>query len=109
MKKYCVIQTTFGKKPDAKKLAKMLLEKKLAACAQISTTESLYFWEGKMIDDKEFVLELKTTQDLYPKIEKIILQNHPYDLPQIIMTPIKNGLESYFDWIDTITKNNWKN
>jgi periplasmic divalent cation tolerance protein len=109
MKKYCVIQTTFGKKSDAKKLAKILLEGKLTACAQISMIESFYFWKEKLTNNKEFLLELKTTEDLYKEIEKIILENHPYDLPQIIFLPIKNGFKSYFNWINDSTKNNWKN
>jgi periplasmic divalent cation tolerance protein len=62
-----------------------------------------------MVDEKEFLLELKTTENLYKEAEKMILKNHPYDLPQIIVLPIKNGLKSYFDWISDSTKNNWKN
>lgn len=83
----------------AKKLAKILLTKKLAACVQFSKIESLYSWENKILQEKEILLSIKTTEKLYQKIEKEILANHPYKTPQIIAVEIKNGFKGYFNWI----------
>ena len=102
--KFCIIKTTFSSKKDAKNLAKLLLEKKLVACAQIEEIESLYFWEGKIADEREFSLSLKTKSSNYSKIEKIILANHSYKIPQIIQVPIWDGFEDYLGWIENSLK-----
>jgi len=101
MKKYCLIKTTFKKISEAKKMAKILLENKLVACAQISTIESLYSWKVEIVNEKEFLLSVKTRVELYKKIEKVILQNHSYELPQIIAVPILDGSKLYFDWVES--------
>ncbi len=104
MKKYCLVETTFKKTSEAKKMAKILLANKLIACAQISTVESLYSWKGKIINDKEFLLSVKTKTEFYKEIEKVIAQNHSYELPQISMMPISNGSKPYFSWLDSCFK-----
>ena len=93
---------TFKSKVAAKKIAKILLENKLIACAQISTIESVYSWQQQIIDEKEFLLSLKTKVSLYKKIEKLIIQNHSYQIPQTIMIPIENGSKAYFDWAESV-------
>jgi len=106
MKKYCLITTTCKSKIEAKKIAKILLKNKLIACSQISIIESLYFWKEKLVCEGEFLLTLKTKIDLYKEIEKIILQNHSYQTPQITMFRIANGLQSYFDWVEMALRKN---
>ncbi len=101
MEKYYLIKTTFKKNSEAKKMAKILLENKLVACAQISTIESLYSWKGKIVSQEEFLLSAKTKVEFYKKVEKAILQNHSYELPQIIAIPILNGSKLYFDWAES--------
>ncbi len=101
MKKYCLVETTFRKISEAKKMAKFLLQNKLIACAQISTIESLYSWNGKDVSEKEFLLSMKTKIELYKDIERIVIQNHSYDVPQITMLPILNGSKPYFDWLES--------
>ncbi len=98
--KFLIVKTTYAKMIEAKKLAKILLTKKLAACIQFSKIESLYSWNNKIIQEKEILVEIKTTKKLYNKIEKEILKNHSYKLPQIIAIEIKNGEEGYFKWIE---------
>ncbi|MES2678068.1 MAG: divalent-cation tolerance protein CutA [Pseudomonadota bacterium] len=106
MKQYCLIKTTFKSKVAAKNIAKFLLKNKLIACAQISTIESLYLWQEKLVDEKEFLLTLKTRINLYKKVEKIIIAKHSYQVPQIIMLPIKNASQPYLDWLESCLKNN---
>jgi periplasmic divalent cation tolerance protein len=102
--KFCIVKTTFNNKKDAKKLANLLIQQKLVACAQIEEIESLYFWEEKIVDEKEFCLSLKTISKNYKKIEKLILANHNYRIPQIIQIPISDGLRGYLDWIEARAK-----
>ncbi|MCE3255676.1 MAG: cutA [Rickettsiaceae bacterium] len=101
MNQYCLIKTTFKNKNEAKKLAKILLQGRLVACAQISIIESLYSWEGKMVGEKEFLLSLKTKTSFYKKIEKIIIQNHSYKIPQIIAVPVSKISKAYLDWVES--------
>ncbi len=105
MEKYCLIETTFKKASEAKKMAKILLAAKLIACAQISTIESLYLWKGKTKNEKEFLLSVKTKVGLHKNVFKAIKQSHSYDLPQIIMMPILSGSKPYFDWLESCLKN----
>ena len=101
MKKYCLIKTTFKKKSEAKNILQILFENKLIACAQISTVESIYVWNNNLENEKEFLLSMKTKIGHYNKIERIIIQNHSYYTPQIIMVPIIGGLQKYFNWIES--------
>lgn len=106
MSDYCVIKTTFNKKSEAKKIGKMLLEKRLVACVEISTIESSYIWKGKIEKAKEFELSLKTKSTFYKPIEKLILANHSYELPQIIALPFLNISKPYAEWIESCIMKN---
>lgn len=100
MSKFIIVKTTCKTKVEAKKIAKILLNKKLISCAQISTIESLYFWENKINDEKEFLLSLKAKAANYKKIEQEIIINHSYKVPQIIQIAIDGGSKDYLQWLD---------
>ncbi|MBM5782204.1 MAG: divalent-cation tolerance protein CutA [Pelagibacterales bacterium] len=109
MSEFIIIKTTYPSLTTAKKLVKFLLQEKLIACAQFQKIQSCYLWEEKITNDSEILLNLKTEKKLYSKIETIILQNHPYKIPQIICLKIANGSKDYFDWIDkNLVKTNKK-
>jgi len=101
---YIIIQSTVKRKKDAKKLAKLLIEKKLAACIQVSKIKSFYMWENKLCKDKEKLLSIKTKKEHYKKVEKILKKNHPYETPEIISMGIKKGSKEYFSFIKDNTK-----
>ena len=82
-----------------------MLKNKLIACAQISTIESLYSWQDQIVEEKEFLLSLKTKINFYKNVENNIAQNHSYKVPQIISIPIENDTQSYFDWIESCLAN----
>lgn len=98
-KEFLIIKTTYPKISQAKKLAKILLTKKLAACVQFSKIESNFCWQSKICLEKEILVSIKTKAIFYKKIEQEILTNHPYKTPQIIAIKIEDGLTDYFDWI----------
>ncbi|NBV06957.1 MAG: divalent-cation tolerance protein CutA [Proteobacteria bacterium] len=108
MKNQFVIITTtypysFQGKRLAKKMTQILLEKKLAACIQFLKVRSHYLWEEKICHELEILITIKSKKSHYKKIEKIILENHCYKIPQIIQSQITDGLESYLAWLDINT------
>lgn len=88
----------------ARHLAGLLISRRLAACVQILPgLESHYRWEGKKETSKEILLLIKTRRLLYKRLEKTILANHPYKVPEIICLPITRGSKTFLDWISQET------
>lgn len=104
MSTFIELITTFESSDNAKKLAKELLEAKLGACCSIEKVESLYRWKGKVETAEEYQLTVKTKESLVKNLETFILENHPYETPQIITVPILGGSKDYLDWLDEETK-----
>ncbi|WP_299676206.1 divalent-cation tolerance protein CutA [uncultured Dokdonia sp.] len=100
---YSIVLTTSDSDEETKKIANILLEKKLAACIQVSKIESYYTWENKINVDNENLLSIKSKKEDYLKIEKCIKEVHSYDVPEIVQIPIVNGAESYLSWINDVT------
>ena len=83
-----VIMVTAASRRECRKIARHLVEAKLAACVNITESiESLYRWEGKVADEKEFVLLIKSTRELFPEIKAEISKIHSYHTPEIIPCP----------------------
>ena len=99
-KEYSIVITTYPNKNKANKIARNLVENKLAACVQIMPMESFYNWKGKLQQDKEFILFIKTKASIYTRLVKYLLEKHSYETPEIIEIPIERGLAAYFSWID---------
>ena len=96
--------TTTDNLEEARKLAKTLVEQKLAACAQISKIESFYTWENDVQNDQEFRIMFKTTKDKYKDMERAILKIHSYDLPAIYAVNVDELHKPYGDWINKSLK-----
>lgn len=96
---YCIILTTFSDEAIGEKIINSLIEKRLAACIQVQDIKSYYPWKGKVNCDTEKLLFIKTKKELYASIEKDILSNHDYDIPEIIEVPIDSGFSGYLNWI----------
>lgn len=89
-------------KDTAKKLARLLVEKNLAACVNILPgITSVYEWEGKIETVSEHLLLIKSIKDNYRTIETTLFKYHPYEVPEIIAVNIERGLPEYLDWINT--------
>lgn len=96
---YIVVLTTFSDEKIGKRVIESLLEKDLAACIQVQDITSYYKWEGKVANEDEKLLFIKSKKSLYNEIEKDILANHDYDIPEIICLPIDTGFSRYLNWI----------
>jgi len=95
---------TANSRETAENIGRNLVERKLAACAQISgPIKSIYWWKGKIEEAEEWVCTLKSRKALYKTIEKEIQVLHPYELPQIIAVDIPHALPEYADWIRSET------
>lgn len=100
MNRYIQVITTISDKSGAEKIAKALINKKLAACVQIAgPIKSIYRWKGKIETAKEWVCVIKTRKNLYEKVEAAIKKIHPYEVPEIIAVPIAAANKDYLKWI----------
>ena len=95
----CIVITTFADDANGQQIIDALLEQRLAACVQVMPMQSWYRWQGKVNCDAEKLMLIKTKRSLYPKVQEAILARHAYDLPEIIQTPVTDGLPGYLDWI----------
>jgi len=101
MKSYIQISTTTATKEGAQKIARYLVEQKLAACAQIiGPIESIYTWKDKVETAGEWLCLIKTRDDLFAEVDAAIKKLHPYETPEIIAVPIKKGSAQYLQWIE---------
>lgn len=94
------IYSTFPNKKEAKEIGKRLVKNKLAACINIFPIESIYFWQGKIVKDKEFAVIIKTRKMNFKKIEKFILKNHSYTTPCILEIPIGRVTKKFLKWLN---------
>lgn len=97
--KAVIVQTTTSNEEEAKKIAKILIQDKLAACVQLKNIESLYNWDGKLCCERETLLSVKTKKELFSKVKSKILELHSYDTPEIIELDISNISEDYLKFI----------
>ncbi len=96
-----VITTAFEGRVDAEKMAAMLLEKRLIACAQISgPVSSSYWWQGKVVSSEEYLLVMKSDESRYNELEQLVGELHPYETPEIIATVITHLSEDYRQWLE---------
>ncbi|MEK6766568.1 MAG: divalent-cation tolerance protein CutA [Planctomycetota bacterium] len=105
MSNYIVIYITTRSVNEAKKIGRALVEEKLAACSNIiSPIRSIYSWQGKICDDNEALMILKTKKKLFKQIVARVEKLHSYDVPEIIAMPIIEGSSKYLSWLNKETK-----
>jgi periplasmic divalent cation tolerance protein len=104
LKEITFVYITNPDKKTAKKIASILLEKRLIACGNLYNIESMYWWEGKINDEPEVVLIAKTTADKFDDVKNVVEANHPYSVPCVIQIPVNKSNKSYKNWILDETK-----
>lgn len=98
---FLAVVTTVDSQQEAQRMARALVERGLAACAQISEIESFYSWDGAVQNAKEFRVLFKTTGALYEAVELAIRELHSYELPAIHAYAIEKISEPYAAWLDS--------
>jgi periplasmic divalent cation tolerance protein len=105
-----VVLTTAGSTEEARRIAYELVERRLAACVNVVTKlDSIYLWKGKVQEAEEYLLVIKTTKDLFPRVRDAIKEMHSYEVPEVISLAVEDGTEEYFKWIDDSVGGSSKN
>lgn len=93
-----MVYITVGNMDEARILGHELVSKRLAACANMHRIDSIYRWNGEVVDDQEVALVLKTTADRFSEIKETVISLHSYDLPCIVQWNI-SGDADYLQWV----------
>lgn len=95
------VRTTLGSEAEAQALAVQLVERRLAACAQVwGPITSTYWWSGTVETETEWMCVVKTRDDAFGLLATAIRELHPYDTPEVIAVPVTAGDAGYLAWID---------
>jgi periplasmic divalent cation tolerance protein len=101
---YLQVTTTTDSEAEARKLAELAVQSRLAACGQVlSPITSVYWWEGKVENAQEWMVVLKTTAGRVDQLIDRLRAEHSYDTPEIVAVPIVSGNPAYLDWITAET------
>jgi periplasmic divalent cation tolerance protein len=99
------VLTNLPDSESAFNLARTLVERRLAACANVLTPATSFFrWEGRLEQAPEVPVILKTTAERYPELERVLRELHPYDLPEILAFDADRGLAQYLEWVEAQCK-----
>ncbi len=101
MTEYIQVFTTTDTKENARQIAKRIVEKNLAACAQIiGPISSIFWWKNNINEEEEWLIIIKSRKDLYEDLEHAIIKVHKYEIPEILAVPVIAGARSYLEWLD---------
>ena len=95
-----VVLVTCSSAEEAGRIARALVEERLAACVNVSSPiRSVYRWQGKLTDDEEVLLVIKTTRELFDPLRRAVEKLHSYQVPEVICLPVIDGAPNYLNWI----------
>jgi periplasmic divalent cation tolerance protein len=96
-----VVLSSCGAEEEAARVAKHLLEKKLAACVSVLPgARSLYWWQGAIEDSTEWLLVIKSTRACFARLSEELRSVHSYKVPEILALPVVDGSQDYLEWMD---------
>lgn len=102
---YIVVMVTTGTKAEAETIVQKLLDKKLIACGNILGPISSHFhWSGKIENTEEYLVLLKSREDLFEELSETVKTVHSYDVPEILAFPVVKGSKAYLDWLGSVLK-----
>lgn len=102
-----VVITTVGNAGEGERLARLIVEARLAACVQIlPQMTSVYFWEGEVQSDPEHLLLIKTLEEKYDELSRFIHEHHSYNVPEIVAIPAEKVSDDYLKWLREVTGQN---
>ena len=95
-----VVLSTFPDEGKAGEIAGILVERQVAACVNVvGGVRSIYRWQGRVQDDAEVLVVIKTTRGRYAALEAALLELHPYEVPEIVALPVVAGAAGYLGWV----------
>lgn len=98
---HCIVLCTVPDVATGEALGQYLVSERLAACVNlVPGLTSIYRWQGKVQQDAEALLVIKSRHDRFGALSAAIRARHPYELPEIIEVPLSDGLPAYLDWIN---------
>jgi periplasmic divalent cation tolerance protein len=104
MDEILLVLTNMPNRDSARHMADVLIENRVAACVKIlAECTSVYRWQGEIETAGEVPLLIKTTRAAYPRLESVIREHHPYELPEIIAVSVSAGLPGYLQWVEQET------
>lgn len=96
-----VVFSTCESAEEAAKVARQLVEARLAACVNVvPSVRSIYRWRGQIEDAGECLLVIKSRRDLFPRLREAIAGMHSYEVPEVLALPVVDGSDSYLAWLD---------
>lgn len=96
-----VVFTTCGSEEEARALAAMLIEKRLAACVNITAPlTSVYRWKGRVEESREWLLIVKSRRERFDQLRVALESAHSYELPEVLAIPVVDGSPNYLAWVD---------
>ena len=96
-----VVLSTCGSEEEAERIARQLVEARLAACVNvIMQIRSFYRWKGKVEDSREYLLVIKTSRDLFEPLRALLESAHSYELPEVLALPVVAGSPNYLAWME---------
>ena len=99
-----VVLTTVASEDEAVRLVRALLDRRIIACGTLLPgARSLYRWQGKIADEQEAVVLLKTRSARLEQLREAFAELHPYKVPELLAVPVEFGLDKYLEWISAET------
>jgi periplasmic divalent cation tolerance protein len=96
-----VVLSTCGSAEEAERIARALVEKRLAACVNVMpAVRSFYRWKGAIEDEQELLLVIKSSRGLFDQLRAEIERLHSYEVPEVIAVPVVDGSEGYLEWLE---------
>jgi periplasmic divalent cation tolerance protein len=101
-----LVLVTCASSAEAKRIARAVVEQRLAACVNIlpGTVSSIYHWKGKVESSRERLLLIKTSQKRLAKLQVAVERLHSYEVPEFIALPIATGSRAYLAWLDHVVR-----
>ena len=100
MSDFLIVSTTAATQEDAQRIARAVLEPRLAACVQVvGPVSSTYWWQGKLETSQEWLCLIKTSMAHYPELEQAVCAAHKYEVPELVAVTIDAGSPDYLKWL----------
>jgi periplasmic divalent cation tolerance protein len=100
-----VVSCTFPDHETAERISRLAVENRLAACATlVSDAESIYRWKGRIETAHETAVTFKTTQDRLAALQAFVLEEHPYEVPELVAWQVADGAPAYLAWVEQSTR-----